>query len=117
MSRLLDKFTKTIKKLDNYYLLKEDSTHLTVGTAVTIKKLHEISNNVFQPYSNNIEVTMHVYFVIPLNAQFYKLEEFKEVNVPTLVLTKEVLHGKDESISIKEYLDDFVDRKFINNSS
>jgi hypothetical protein len=117
MTKILDKFIKSIKKLDNYYILGEESTHLTIGTLVTIKKHHEILNNVFQPYSHNIVVDIFVAFIIPLKSDFPELKEFKQRKIPTLFLTKKILLGKDEDVPIKEYLDDFINVKVINMTS
>lgn len=117
MTRILDKFIKSIKILDNYYILREESTHLTIGTTISIKKHHEVLNNVFQPYNKNVDVDIFVAFIVPLKVGFPELKEFKEKKIPTLFLTKKVLDGKDETVPIKEYLDDFIDRKIINITS
>jgi hypothetical protein len=117
MTRILDKFTKNVKKLDNYYVLREESTHLVLGTMVNIKKHHEVLNNVFQPYSHNINVNIYVAFVIPLTDDFPELKEFKEKKIPILFLPMNLLNGKDETDPIKECLDHFIDKKVINTTS
>ena len=117
MTKILDKFVKSVKKLEDYYILKEESTHLTIGTRIQIKKHLEVLNNVFQPYSKNIDVNIYVVFIIPLKNDFPELEEFKKRKIPILILSKKILHGKDEIIPVKEYLDIFLDSKIINVTS
>ncbi len=111
MTKRLDKFIKSIKILEDYYILREESTHLTIGTRIKIKKHHEVLNNVFQPYNKNVDINLCVFFVIPLEDKFPELEEFRKRNIPILTLSKKVLY---ETIEPKEYLDLFVDTKIRN---
>lgn len=111
MANLLDKFTKNIKKLEDYYILGENDSHLLVGTQITIKRHHEVLNNVFQPYTSNKDIDFNVFFVIPFKDAFPELEFYKNKNIPLLRLTKKILFSKDEKFCIKTCLDDFVELK------
>ena len=91
MSKVLDKFIKSIKNLENYYILLEDSKHIIVTTKTTFKKFHENLNNVFQPYNANIDIDLNVIFVIPFKDEFPEKEEYKKRGIPMLILPKKIL--------------------------
>src|SRR3954470_12413647 len=114
MSKVLEKFIKSIKNLENYYILREDNNHLVVSTEISIKKYHENLNNVFQPYNANVDINLHVIFVIPLKMDFPGREEYKKRNIPILNLNTKILFSKDENFMIKECLDEFVELKIRN---
>jgi hypothetical protein len=114
MSKVLDKFIKSIKNLDNYYVLREDGKHLVVSTKITIKKHHENLNNVFQPYSANVDINLNVVFAIPFTDEFPEKEEYRKRDIPLLILTKKILFSKDENFIIEECLNRFVETKIKN---
>lgn len=109
MANVLDKFIKNIKKLEDYYILGENDSYLLLGTQITIKRHHEVLNNVFQPYTSNKAMDFNIFIIIPFKDSFPELEFFKNKNIPLLRLTKKILFSKDDKFCIKTCLDDFVE--------
>lgn len=114
MRKILEKFVENVKKLENYYLLKESNDYLLVGTEINIKKHHEVLNNVFQPYTSNKDMDFAVFFAIPFKTEFSELEEFRKRKIPMLILSKKILYSQDKRFTIEELLDDFVELKIKN---
>lgn len=114
MRKILEEFTQNVKKLENYYILREENEYLVIGTSIFIKKYHEVLNNVFQPYTSNKDMNFKVFFIIPFKNEFAELEEFKERKIPILILTKKILYSQDKRFTVKELLDDFVELKIKN---
>lgn len=114
MRKILEEFTQNVKKLENYYILREENDYLLVGTNIFIKKYHEVLNNVFQPYTSNKDMNFNVFFIIPFKNEFPQLEEFKEKEIPMLILSKKILYSQDKRFSVRDLLDDFVELKIKN---
>lgn len=114
MRKILEEFTENVKKLENYYILRENNDYLLVSTTINIKKYHEVLNNVFQPYTSNKDMTFNVFFAIPFKDKFLELEELKKRKIPILILSKKILYSQDKKFTVEDLLDDFVELKIKN---
>lgn len=107
MNKTLEDFTKKVKKLDDYFLLREEGEYIIVGTKIIIKEHKEFLGNVFQPRTQNIDKELLIYFVIITNqTDPKKIKEFKSKQTPMFTLTNKHLTLSLENLNI--VLEEFV---------
>ncbi len=100
MTNSLEKIAKKIKKLPEYFILKQAEDFLIIETKITIKEHKEVLGNPFQPWSRNIDKSFSICFVIiteqtPLDS----IIEFKERKIPTIRLSNEDILGTPEELA------------------
>lgn len=107
MRKIPENFVKSIKKLEGCLVLREEEDYLLMGTEITIKEHKEISGNIFQPYSKNVDRNIYICFLISfdkekLGGQFRK--------IPTLCLDPQ--EKKYKVSALREDLDNFLREQF-----
>jgi hypothetical protein len=113
MFKIFEKFIGKLKKLDNYYILREEENLIIVGTKIIIKEHKEMLGNIFQPRTQNIDKELPIFFIIAVcDVPFDDKNEFKKKNLPILYLDKYKLAKNSDSI--KDILDDFIVDNFKN---
>jgi hypothetical protein len=105
MTKTLENFIKNLKKLDNYFILQEESEYFILGTEIIIKEHKEILGNVFQPFSKNVERKLPVFFLLNIDKPHaYEInKQFTKNDLPILNWDLKT-NNKD----IQSILDQFV---------
>ncbi len=115
MKKIPDNFVKKLKKLDNYFILKEEDEYFIIGTEITIKEHVEV-HTTFSTYAIDKDKALWVFFVLRLyDKQFddwEKINEFKERGIPILNLQLYLTSSKSDKLEIM--LNEFVIKKFKN---
>lgn len=107
MFKIFEKFLGKLKKLENYYVLREEKDYIIVWTKIIIKEHKEMLGNIFQPHSKNIDKELSVFFVIAMrDVPFDDEKEFIRKKAPILYLDKYQLAKSSDSI--KDILDNFI---------
>jgi hypothetical protein len=108
MTKSASDFVNKIKKLENYFILREEDDFLIIGTLLNIMEHIEIPTT-FSCYTTNEERNLWLFFILELDEKGKNIKEFKKKGLPTLKLAKTICEGKLEKI--KEKLDEFVNTK------
>lgn len=104
MTKTLENFIKNLKKLDDYYILREESEYFVMGTTVTFKEYREI-HTTFSTYTSNLDKELPVFFVITFVKNESKIiKEFKKRNYPILNYTNCNIKN------LKQSLDEFINK-------
>lgn len=113
MVDFFDKIVKYFTKIDDYYILHQEKEHLIIGTKIKIKEYKE-SELVFSTFSQKINRTINVYFLITIAERASILDKlFIKHELPLLSL-----NNKKGTASLKEFkdkLDNFVQNNFYDN--
>lgn len=111
MFEIIEKIVKTIKKLDNYYVLRQEKEHIIVGTKIIIKEHKEFLGNVFQPRTQNIDKELPVFFLVTIAAKPLEIDKmFLKNRLPILSVNNK--KGVATLENIKNLLDAFVVNNF-----
>lgn len=110
MSKTRDNFTKKLNKLDDYFILNEEKDYYVIGTNVTICRHRSINGNIFQPFSENINVDIPIFIILAFKDNLPTLKEFGHFPIPLLVLPNSIL--KDPIEIIQHHLDNYVIKNF-----
>lgn len=108
MKELPDNFVKNIKKLDNYLILREETTYLIVATIITVKEYIEITNNPFSIYTDNRDKDIITCFIINFVENNNQLREFSKRNSLIPILLWPHKNKKCSADTIAKTLDDFM---------
>ena len=101
MTNSLEKIAKKIKKLPEYFILKQTEDFLIIETKITIKEHKEVLSNPFQPWSKNIDKSFSICFVlITEQTTLNSIAEFKERKIPTVRLSDKDMLGDPKEIAI-----------------
>lgn len=109
MSKTPDNFIKKIKKLDNYFILREEDKYFIISTTITIKE-HIEKHYTFSTYAANRQKNLQIFFILGLDEDCVEFDKFRKREIPILVLPKNIASSKLDVI--KDYLDAFVKMKF-----
>jgi hypothetical protein len=109
MTKTPNNFVKKLKKLDNYFILREEDEFFIIATKITIKEHIEI-HYTFSTHIANKDKEFQIFFILGLNEDCKELNEFRKRELPILLLPKNMANSKIEEI--QKYLDDFVKMKF-----
>ncbi len=102
MTKISEKFIKNIKKLDNYYLLKENSDYLIIGTEIEVIEHQEINTNIFMPYTKKIQKKIYTAFMLIIN-ESKESQEYINKKIPILTIPSNL-----KISSLKEHLDNYT---------
>lgn len=105
MTKASNNFIKKLKKLDDYFILREEDEYFILGTNAIIKEHVEI-HNTFSIHASIKDRKMWVFFIIGLDENYPELNEFRKKDLPILVLPKNIADSKISAI--KEHLDNYV---------
>jgi len=107
MFKIFEKFLIKFKKLENYYILRQEQELIIVGTKIIIKEHKVILGNIFQPQSKNIDKELPVFFLISIKGTTSLIDkDFIRYKLPILILNKnQLLKEKDD---LKDILDEFL---------
>lgn len=100
MTKTLENFIKKLKKLDDYYILREESEYLLVGTEIIIKEHKEV-HTTFSTYTSNVDRKVPVFFMIIIGESQAQHKIFVKNDLP-------VLEYHANMKDVKVTLDDFV---------
>lgn len=111
MTKVLEKFAKIVKKLDNFYVLKEENNYFIVGTEVIIPTPCEYNTSMFQSYVQNVEKTFYISVMLVIKEDEDVIEEYNKKRIPILIIPS---HLKSSNLrSIQNYLDEYIKNKII----
>jgi hypothetical protein len=105
MTKTLENFIKKIKKLDNYYILREESEYFIVGTQIIIKEHKEILGNVFQPFSKNVDRKVPIFFMIIIGESQPQHKIFIRNNLPVLEYHTNM---KDVKVTLDNFIESWI---------
>jgi hypothetical protein len=108
MTKSASNFVNKLKKLDNYFILREEADFLVIGTLLNIREHIEITTT-FSMYVTNEDRKLWIFFIVELDEKGKNIKEFKKTGLPTLKIPSNISEGTIEKI--KNYLDEFVNTK------
>lgn len=109
MTKTPDNFIKKLKKLNDYFILREEDEYFIISTKVIIKE-HIEKHNIFSSYVTNKDKEIQIFFILGLNEDCSKLNEFRKKELPILILPKNIVSSNIDTI--KKHLDNFIKMKF-----
>lgn len=109
MTKTPDNLIKKLKKLDNYFILREEDEYFILSTKIIINE-HIEKHGTFSSYITNKDKEFQIFFILALNENCKELNEFRKKELPLLVLPKNVISSKLDVI--KSYIDEFVKMRF-----
>ncbi len=111
MSKIFDNFTKQLNKLEDYFILNKQKDYYIIGTNVTICRHRSITGSIFQPFSENRDVDLPIFFILAFKDNIPTLKEFAHLELPMLVLPNSVM--KDDIEVIQKHLNNYINKEFM----
>lgn len=110
MDKKLNDFIKSITKLTDYYIIREEDKYVILATNLT-RTIHINKwSGVFHHYTANKPVAFQVFFVICLKKDIKELQALKDRNVLILEISEDLIKAPIEEIH--QYLELWVNTKF-----
>ena len=107
MFKIFEKFLKNLKKLDSYYVLRQEENLIILGTKVIVKEHQELMGNIFQPQTRNVNKELPVFFLVSVEGDKSSLnQDFRVFKLPILILNKNQLILENDNL--KDLLEKFL---------
>ena len=96
---MLQKFILKVNKLNNYYILNEQESTITVSTTITLKETKSMMGNIFQPLTKEIDKEIAVFFLINMaNEPSSLVTQFLNRKLPVLNISKGEMASKPDTL-------------------
>lgn len=111
MTKTLENFTKKLKKLENYFILREEDEYFIVGTKIIIKEHKEV-HTTFSTYTSNLDRELPVFFMLYFGQSSNIHDKFIKNNLP--IFNWNSTNSNSSNDKIKLLLDEFINKTFNN---
>jgi len=110
MSKVLEKFLRTIKKLGKHSVIALDDEHILIMPEIIICEHREHGVDSFQPRSSNIDKKLHVVFLVTSASRANDIDKvFIGNKMPLLSISAKTKTSAEE---VDRLLNEFIENNF-----